>query len=108
MQLVKINDYGYGWIFWFFMAACTYPFYLLNKYYSIACPLIVAPRQISLIFKCLSLYYLCKLFRVLEFDKFTFSISIALLCFSLLPTFGYFSLRLSNLSSVMFSLLSLY
>lgn len=107
MQLVKINDYGYGWIYWFFLAVCTYPFYLLNKYYSIACPLIVAPRQISLIFSCLSLYYLYKLFKVLEFDKVTSS--IALLCFSLLPSFGYFSLRFGTVSSVMFfSLLSLY
>jgi hypothetical protein len=107
MQLVKINDYGYGWIYWFVLAVCTYPFYLLNKYYSIAWPLIVAPRQISLIFSCLSLYYLFKLFKVLEFDKVTSS--IALLCFSLLPSFGYFSLRFGTVSSVMFfSLLSLY
>ena len=107
IQLLNINDYGYGWIYWIFTSVATYPLYLLNKYHSIAWPLIVAPRQLSLLFSCLTLLYLYKLFKLLDFDDLT--ASTALLCYSLLPTFGYFSLRFGTVSAVtFFSLLSFY
>ncbi len=105
--LIAMNDYGYGWIYWFSMSIITYPFYLLNKYYDIAWPLIVIPRQISLFFNCLTLIYLSKLFKFFNFDK--ISSSVTLLCFTLLPFFGYLSLEFSTANSILFfSVLSLY
>lgn len=102
-----MNDYGYGWIYWFSMSIITYPFYLLNKFYDIAWPLIVIPRQISLFLNCLTLIYLSKLFRLFNFDK--ISSSVSLLCFSLLPFFGYLSLEFSTANSILlFSALSFY
>jgi hypothetical protein len=106
-KLISMNDYGYGWIYWFPMSLITYPFYLLDKYYDIAWPLIVIPRQISLFFNCLTLVYLSKLFRLFNFDK--ISSSVALLCFTLLPYFGFLSLEFSTANSILFfSVLSFY
>lgn len=106
-RLLKANDYGYGWIYWFSLSLVSYPLYLLHKYQSISWPLIVAPRQISLLFSCLTLIYLKKIFDFLKYEKITTAIS--LLCFSLLPSFGYFSLRFGTVAPIMFfSTLSLF
>ncbi len=107
VSLLKLNDYGYGWIYWFSVSLVTYPLYLLHKFQSISWPIIVAPRQISLLFSCLSLLYFKKIFDFLKYDK--IKTAVLLLCFSLLPSFGYFSLRFGTVSPIMFfSILALF
>ena len=60
-RFFSLNDYAYGWIYWAFMAIITYPFYLISHYLSIDWPLIVVPRQVSLLSGIASLFYLRKI-----------------------------------------------
>ena len=106
-RYLNINDYAYGWIFWAPMALITYPFYLINKYFSVAWPLIVVPRQISLAFAVASLYYLRKILVLKKIPE--YACAVALLVFLLFPTVGYFSLRFGTVNAIMFfSLLTFY
>lgn len=106
-KLLAVNDYAYGWIFWVPMALLTYPLYLLNMHWALDWPLIVAPRQISLVFSILSLLVLRKILKGRNVPE--WACAAALLIFSLCPTFGYFSLRFGTVNAVMFfSLLSFY
>jgi hypothetical protein len=101
------NDYAYGWIFWVPMALVTYPLYLVSTYWSVEWPLIVMPRQISLLFAVASLVVLRKILRKMEAPE--WSCAAALLTFALYPTFGFFSLRFGTVNAVVFfSILSLY
>lgn len=106
-RFLTINDYAYGWIFWAPMAFITYPFYLLSKFFSIDWPLVVIPRQVSLIFSAASLFYLRKILLLKKAPEWL--CALALLIFTLFPTFGYFSLRFGTVNAVMFfSLLTFY
>lgn len=106
-RFLTINDYGYGWIFWAPIALVTYPFYLLSKFFSIHWPLIIIPRQISLICAVASLVYLRKILLLKKAPEWV--CAVALLIFTLFPTFGYFSLRFGTVNAVMlFSLLTFY
>lgn len=107
MALLEINDYGYGWIYWFFVSVITYPFYLVDSYLGVQWPLIAAPRQISLLFSILSLLIIRLILR--RYNSSELVVSTALLVFILFPTFGYFSMRFGTVSAVMFfSLLAVY
>jgi hypothetical protein len=106
-NLLVINDYAYGWIFWFSMSLVTFPFFLLSHYFQIDWPLIVLPRQISLLFAVLCLFTLSKILK--RFAVPQWGISGVLLIFILLPFTGYFSMRFGTVNAVMFfSMLSLY
>lgn len=102
-----LNEYAYGWIFWAPMAVITYPLYILNQSVSIAWPLIILPRQISFVFVVLSLVILRKYFKKINTPE--WGCAVALLIFSLFPTFGYFSMRFGTVNEVMFfSMLSFF
>lgn len=106
-NLLTINDYAYGWIFWFTMSLITFPFFLLSHYFQIDWPLIVAPRQISLLFAVLCLLTLRKILK--RFAMPEWGVAGAVVMFALLPFTGYFSMRFGTVNAVMFfSMLSLY
>lgn len=106
-NLLAINDYAYGWIFWFTMSLITFPFFLLSHYFQIDWPLIVAPRQISLLFAVLCLITLRKILK--RFAMPEWGVAGAVVMFALLPFTGYFSMRFGTVNAVMFfSMLSLY
>lgn len=99
-RFIKLNDYGYGWIFWFFTGVLTYPFYLLAICTDFYVPLITAPRNLSLAMTLGSIFLVYKslsLYTKSEFFKF---ISICLLIS--FPAFGYFALRFGTVAQVTF------
>ncbi|WP_194791203.1 hypothetical protein [Pseudomonas sp. UFMG81] len=101
-----LNDYAYGWVYWAFMALITYPFFLLEQSYSLVWPLIVIPRQVSLVFAVLSMWVMHTLLR--RFDVPRWACASAVLIFILFPSLGYFSLRFGTVNAVtFFSLLTL-
>jgi hypothetical protein len=106
-QLLVINDYAYGWIFWFPLALITYPFYLLSAHFLIDWPLIVFPRQISLGFGIASLFLLRKILK--KYGTPEWVAAACVFVFLLFPSFGFFSLRFGTVNEVLFfCLLSLF
>lgn len=102
-----INDYAYGWIFWAPLALLTYPFFLLSQTLSIDWPLIVAPRQISLLLTVLSMVVIRKTLK--RFDVPEWGCASGVLLFILFPTSGYFSMRFGTVTAVsFFALLTIY
>ena len=106
-KLLEINDYGYGWIFWFPIGLITYPLYLLNEHFGVTWPLIIAPRELSLIFGVLTIVVLRKIF--IKLGQPEWIIAIGILIFVLFPTFGYASVHFGTTSEVLFfTVLSTY
>lgn len=106
-KLFFINDYGYGWAFWFPVALITYPLYLISGQFGIDWPLIMAPRQLSLAFGVLTLVVLRKM--VLKRHQPEWVAAVAVLIYLLFPTFGYASLHFGTTSQVFFfTILSIY
>lgn len=106
-QLYNINDYAYGWIFWFPLALITYPLYFASAHFAIDWPLIVAPRQISLAFGIASLLLIRKILK--KYGAPEYLAAAGFLVFLLFPSFGYASLRFGTINAVMFfSVLSFY
>jgi hypothetical protein len=106
-RLLFINNYGYGWIYWIFITLVTYPLHILSTSFGIDWPLLSAPRQISLMFGALALYYLYKILRNLDFSE--AASAFALAAFSLFPSFGFFSLEFGTTNAILlFSVLSVY
>ena len=107
IQLLCMNDYGYGWIYWFPMTLITWPLQFLAESVGIVWPLIVVPRMISLVFSvgCSILAY--KIANVFTKNKWiVFSIAIMM---PLFPAGGYFAGRFGTVSQVaFFSMLSFY
>jgi hypothetical protein len=104
---LTINDYAYGWVFWMTMSLVTFPFFLLSYFGHIDWPLIVAPRQISLLFAVFSLLVLRKMLKRLAAPE--WGAAGAVLAMVLLPFTGYFSMRFGTVNAVMFfAMLSLY
>ncbi|MBM5461558.1 hypothetical protein H8F21_28790 [Pseudomonas sp. P66] len=102
-----LNDYAYGWVFWATIALITYPLFLLEQSFSIAWPLIVTPRQLSLLFGVMCLMVMHKLLKQLKVPS--WACAGAVLIFALFPSMGYFSLRFGTVNAVtFFSLLALY
>lgn len=99
-QLIKLNDYGYGWIFWIIVGLITYPFYLLTLVFDFYVPLIAIPRDISLAFTMGSAFFIYKSLSVYSKNEFLkFSAMILLMSF---PAFGFFAMRFGTVSQVMF------
>jgi hypothetical protein len=106
-QLFSLNDYAYGWIFWFPLAIMTYPLYLLSVHFAIDWPLIVTPRQLSLVFGIASLLLIRKILK--KYGAPEYLAAAGFLMFLLFPSFGYASLRFGTINEVMFfSVLSVY
>ena len=95
-----LNHYNYGWIFWFPLAVVMYPFYLLSIHSDIYMPLLVLPRQISLMFVMGTAFVLYKIAGRYTQDKFL--IAIILLLYLSYPATGYFSLRFGTIGQNMF------
>lgn len=106
-KLLTINDYAYGWVFWMTMSLVTFPFFLLSYFGHVDWPLIVAPRQISLLFAVLSLLVLRKILKRLAVPE--WGAAGAVLIMVILPFTGYFSMRFGTVNAVMFfAMFSLY
>ncbi len=106
-KIFFINDYGYGWAFWFPVALLTYPLYLINNHFAIAWPLVAAPRQLSLAFGVLTLMVLRKIFLTQRQPEWVAAVAVLILV--LFPTFGYASLHFGTTSQVFFfTILSTY
>ena len=67
--LFRVNDYGYGWLFWFVNIVITFPFYFLSLHGSDLL-LISTPRNISLLFMAGSCFLLFKCFKKYSDDKY--------------------------------------
>jgi len=106
-HLFAINDYGYGWIFWAPLVVLTYPLFLLSQTLSIDWPLIVVPREISLLLMVMSLVFMRKILKRQDVPE--WGCASAVLILALFPTAGYFSLRFGTVNAVaFFSLLTLH
>jgi hypothetical protein len=99
-RFIKLNDYGYGWIFWVIVGLITYPFYLLALVTDFYVPLIAIPRDISLLFTIGTVFFVYKSLSVYSKNEFLKFIAILLLLS--FPAFGYFALRFGTVSQVMF------
>lgn len=98
--LIKLNDYGYGWIFWIIVGLLTYPFYLLALLTDFYIPLIAIPRDISLFFTIGTAWLVYKSLSV--YSKNECLKFIAMIFLMSLPAFGYFALRFGTVAQVMF------
>jgi len=106
-KLLTLNDYAYGWVFWMTMSLVTFPFFLLSYIGHIDWPLIVAPRQISLLFAVLCLLTLRKMLKRFAMPEWVCAGAVLML--TLLPFTGYFSMRFGTVNAIMFfAMLSLY
>ncbi len=106
-KLLIINDYAYGWIFWIAMSIISFPLFLLSYFGGIDWPLIVLPRQISLLLAVFCLLILRKILK--RFGLPEWGCAGAVLMFVLLPFTGYFSMRFGTVNAVMFfAMLSFY
>jgi hypothetical protein len=94
------NDAGYGWIFWIPMALVTYPFYLLSHFFGVDWPLIVLPRQLSLLFGALTLIIVRRTLLAYGASKLMATGAMALL--ALTPPFGYFCMRFGTVHQGVF------
>jgi len=99
-RLIKLNDYGYGWIFWIIVGLITYPFYLFALLTSNYLPLITVPRDLSLIFMVGTAFFVYKSLSV--YSKNEFLKFIAMMLFLSFPVFGFFSLRFGTVAQLMF------
>ncbi len=106
-NILRLNAYAYGWIFWFPIVMITYPFYFLSVHLGIDWPLLVAPRQISLFLMLGTAYILYKIASLYTKDIAVKATILGL--YLLTPATGYFSLRFGTVGhTVFFSALAFY
>lgn len=106
-RLFVLNDYAYGWIFWFPIGLITYPLYLISTHFAIDWPLIVVPREISLAFAIGTLLIVRQILKIYHASEWV--LAGGMLVFLLFPIFGYISLKFGTSAEIMFfSALSLY
>ncbi len=99
-RFIKLNNYGYGWIFWAIVGVITYPFYLLALLTDFYAPLIIIPRDISLAFTIGAAFFIYKSLSIYSKNEFLKFIAMMLL-FSF-PAFGFFALRFGTVAQVVF------
>ncbi|MFP3154173.1 hypothetical protein LQZ18_07010 [Lachnospiraceae bacterium ZAX-1] len=95
-----MNEYGYGWIYWFIIKMLTFPAYWLFVRTGIELPLVILPRHISLAFAigCMYLAYkLASLYTKEEYLKAT-----AAFMFPLFSTCSYFAGRFGTVPQTAF------
>ncbi|CCN47654.1 membrane hypothetical protein [Vibrio nigripulchritudo MADA3029] len=106
-ELFFLNDYAYGWIFWIVVSLVTFPFFLISHFYLLDWPLIVAPRQLSLLFTILSMIVLRKIIKSFGCPEWVAASTV--LIFIMLPSSAYFSMRFGTVSMVaFFSIFTIY
>lgn len=105
-KLFQLNDYGYGWLYWFPVVILTFPLYLLSDFIG-SMPLIVFPRMHSLFFMMASVLVIL---RLLNFFKSTKGLNtVILILFVSASTFGHFSMRFGTIAQTLFfSILALF
>lgn len=102
-----MNDYGYGWIYWFPMYLLTYLPKILFEKTGIAWLLLVLPRMQSLFFGVLCSFLSYKIASV--FTKNEWIKMVIVLLMPLFPTGGYFAGRFGTINQVaFFSMLSVW
>jgi hypothetical protein len=106
-RLIKINDYGYGNIFWLTYSILTLPFLLLAKLSpSLEFLAIASPREIALIFGFLSVFIFYKILGF--FFKSEFSKLIVTLIFVSFPVFAWLTMKFGTGTFLMFLSLSTF
>jgi hypothetical protein len=95
-KLFFLNDYGYGWLFWAIHSLITYPFFLLNKLFSVDFFVIIVAREISLIFMFLTCFLIFKSIKIYTKNKYI--PYFAVLLYMLYPWFGLSSLSFRTLA----------
>jgi hypothetical protein len=99
-KFFNLYDYSYGWIFWFPLVCLTYPFYFLSVYFGIDTPLVVFPRQLSLVFTMGTAFVLYKITSIYTKDSFTKA--VILLLYLSFPVNGYFATKFGSGPQTMF------
>lgn len=87
-KLWILNYYAYGWLYWAPLAWITYPLYLISSYFGIDWPLIVVPRQVSLLFALGGAYFLRKIVK--RFTQNEAICATAALIYLLFPAIAFF------------------
>lgn len=106
-QLLYMNDYGYGWIYWFPIFVLTYPAHILFELTGIAWPLIAIPRMSSLFFGVMCSFICYKAISIYTKNEWI-RLAVVLLM-PLFPAGGYFAGRFGTVNQVaFFSMLSVY
>ncbi len=107
IQLLYMNDYGYGWLYWIIIWLITYPAHLLFEATGISWLLIVLPRMYSLAL-CIGCSVLC--YKIVDIYTKNEWIKMAIVfLMPLYPTAGEFAGRFSTVPQVAFlSMLSIY
>jgi hypothetical protein len=95
-KLFFLNDYGYGWLFWAIHGFITYPFFLLNKLFSVDFFVIIVAREISLIFMFWTCFIIFKSIKIYTKNKYI--PYFAVLLYILYPWFGFSSLSFRTLA----------
>lgn len=93
-------DYGYGNIFWLPLGLVSVPLEYLRIHFGVDWPLIVFPRQLSLMFIAGTSIVLRKLVR--DFGSSEKNAAFVVLAFVSFPFAGYFSMRFGTVSEVVF------
>ncbi len=106
-QLLFMNDYGYGWIYWFPIYIVTYIGHLLFEAAGVSWLLIILPRMYSLFF-CVMCSVLCyKIICIYTENEWIRSAVVLLM--PLFPAGGYFAGRFSTVpQTAFFSMLAVY
>lgn len=106
-DLLFMNDYGYGWIYWFPIYVITYPANLVFRAFGISWPLIVLPRMQSLAFTAASIVICYKI--ISKYTKNEWIRAAVVFLMPLFPAGGYLAGRFGTVSqTAFFSMLSMY
>lgn len=107
INLLFMNEYGYGWIFWFTIYVITYPAHILFEATGVAWPLIVLPRMYSL-FLCIMCSLLC--YKILSvYTKNEWIKMVVVFFMPLFPSGAFFAERFSTVPQVVFfSMMAVY
>lgn len=107
IELLSMNDYGYGWIWWFPLYLITYPAYLLFEATGVSWLLIILPRMCSLCFGVMCSVLCYKLISIYTKNEW---IKMAIVfMMPLFPVGATYVGRFSTVSQVaFFSILSIY
>lgn len=105
-NILSINNYSYGWIYWFPLALVTFPFHLIDSSIS-ELAIISIPRNASLFWEIGTLFIVYKIMFHFTQNK---NISLfSMLSFILFPTFGFYSSVFGTPSQIQFfASLSIY
>lgn len=106
-DMLSMNGFGYGWIFWVTMCIITLPARVIFDSFGVAWPLIIAPRMFALFFAVM-----CSVIAYKIIGKYTKNEWIKLAAVISLPMFpagAHFAGRFSTVSvGAFFSMLSIW